>query len=209
MTDTDLGRDYWPQSRTDNRKRFETLVEDQLRIIYECGRGEQGLRSGLIETPERVTKMWLDELTSGYAVDIEGLFKTFDDHENYNGMVVLKDIPVRSQCEHHMVPFVGYAHIGYFPDQRVVGLSKLPRLVDAYSRRLQLQERLTQQIHDAMLEHLHPRGVIVVVEAEHLCLTLRGVQQPGTMTMTSAVSGLFRDTDEYARDEFFHLIGKR
>ena len=195
----------YPMSRSDHRKRFETRVHDQLRIIEECKRGED-VRPGLVETPARVTKMWLDELTSGYQVDIPGLFKTFDDHEHYNGMVALKDIPVMSQCEHHMVPFVGYAHVAYFPGERVIGLSKLPRVVEAYSRRLQIQERLTQQIHDALQDNLDPRGVIVVLECEHLCMTLRGIQRPGTRTMTSAVSGLFRDPDENARDEFFQLL---
>lgn len=195
----------YPVDRVTHRKRFETRVRDQLRIIEECGRGEE-LRGGLKETPKRVTKMWLDELTSGYGVDIEHLFKKFDDHESYTGMVALKDIPVMSQCEHHLVPFVGYAHVAYFPGEYVLGLSKLPRVVDAYSRRLQIQERLTQQIHDALEKYLKPRGAIVVLECEHLCMTLRGIQRPGTRTMTSAVSGLFRDPSEQARDEFFQLL---
>lgn len=197
--------DLWPMSRETHRKRFETSVHNQLRIIEECARGED-VRDGLLETPRRVTKMWLDELTSGYSVDIESLFKRFRDHGDYNGMVVLKDVPVASQCEHHMVPFVGYAHVAYLPGEWVLGLSKIPRLVDAYARRLQIQERLTQQVHDALVKYLEPRGVMVVIEAEHLCMTLRGVQAPGTKTMTSSVSGLFRDPNEYSREEFFRLL---
>lgn len=162
-------------------------------------------QEGLLETPRRVARMWHDELTSGYRTDIEKLFKTFPD-EGYSGMVMLTDVPVTSTCEHHMVPFVGYAHIAYFPDGRVVGLSKLPRLVDAFSRRLQVQERLTQQVHDAIEQYLTPRGAIVVVEAEHLCMTLRGIQKPGTKTMTCSVSGLFRDPAEGAREEFFTML---
>jgi GTP cyclohydrolase I len=194
------------KTKEGDREEFRRAVAQQLRIMEELGAGED-LRPGLERTPERVTKMWLDELTAGYAVDIESLFqRTFDDHEDYSGMVLVKDIPVMSQCEHHLVPFVGYTHIAYFPSDRVLGLSKLPRVVDAFARRLQLQERLTQQIHDALVRYLKPRGVIVVVECEHLCMTLRGIQKPGTKTMTSAVSGLFRDPEEYARQEFFNLI---
>lgn len=205
---TGLKEDLWPHSKVTHRKRFMTQVRDQLRIIEECGRGVD-LRSGLDETPERVTAMWLDELTSGYEVDIESLFKKFQDHGSYTGMVTLTDIPVMSQCEHHLVPFVGYAHIAYFPGEFVLGLSKLPRLVDAYARRLQIQERLTQQIHDAIELYLEPRGTIVVIQAEHLCMTLRGIQKPGTKTTTTSVSGLFRDPSERARDEFFQMLALR
>lgn len=186
-------------------KRAKFLMYEFLRVLEGSTLGKD-LRPGLERTPHRVTKMWLEELTSGYKVDIPSLFRTFDDHEDYEGMVVLKGIPVTSQCEHHLVPFVGYASVGYFPSDRVIGLSKIPRLVDAFARRLQLQERLTQQVHDALVEHLDPRGVIVVIECEHLCMTLRGVQSPGTKTLTSAVSGLFRDPTERAREEFFNLI---
>src|SRR4051812_21002818 len=197
--------DLFGKDKKSNEKEFRLQVARQLRIIEECGVGVD-LREGLQRTPMRVTRMWLEELTSGYKVDVPSLFRTFDDHEGYDGMVALTRIPVRSQCEHHLVPFVGYAHIAYFPGDRVIGLSKLPRVVDAYARRLQLQERLTQQIHDALDLNLEPRGVIVVIEAEHMCMTLRGIQAPGTKTMTSAVSGLFRDPVERAKDEFFALI---
>lgn len=163
---------------------------------------------GLVETPTRFARMWLHELTAGYRVDVPGLFKTFPD-EGEGNMVAMCDIPVRSTCEHHLVPFVGYAHIAYFPNGKVVGLSKLSRIVDAFSRRLQIQERLTKQVLDALDEHLKPRGTMVVVSAEHLCMTLRGVQAPGTKTITSAVSGMFKHNGEGEKDEFLRLIGCR
>lgn len=161
--------------------------------------------SGLVDTPDRVARMWLNELTVGYRIDIESLFKLFPD-EGGGNMVVMKDIPVRSVCEHHLVPFVGYAHIAYFPDGDVIGLSKLSRVVDAYARRLQIQERLTKQVLDALEMHLQPRGTMVVVKAEHMCLSLRGVQAPGTQTITSAVSGMFKDNAEGEKDEFLRLV---
>ena len=184
------------------------MVRAQLLSMERQPEGSE-LRPGLVETPGRVSRMWLNELSYGYEVDVDALFKTFDDHEDYEGMVIVKDIPVMSQCEHHLVPFIGYAHIGYLPKDKVVGLSKLPRLVDAYSRRLQIQERLTQQIHNKIVSELEPRGAIVVIECEHLCMTLRGVQKPGTTTVTSAVSGLYRDPAERAREEFFRLMRSR
>lgn len=160
---------------------------------------------GLTETPHRVARMWLNELTVGYYVDVEALFKLFPD-EGAGGMVIVKDIPVRSVCEHHLVPFVGYAHIGYFPDKHVIGLSKLPRIVDAFARRLQIQERLTRQVLEAIDEHLSPRGTAVVMSCEHMCMSLRGVQAPGTKTLTSAVSGMFKDNREGEKEEFLRLI---
>lgn len=160
---------------------------------------------GLVDTPDRVARMWLNELTVGYRINIESLFKLFPD-EGGGNMVVMKDIPVRSVCEHHLVPFVGYAHIAYFPNGDVIGLSKLSRVVDAFARRLQIQERLTKQILDALEKHLEPRGTMVVVKAEHMCLSLRGVQAPGTQTITSAVSGMFKDNTEGEKDEFLRLV---
>jgi GTP cyclohydrolase I len=162
-------------------------------------------REGIEDTPKRVAKMYLDELTAGYAVDIPGLFKTFPD-EGFDGLLSVKDIPVRSLCEHHMVPIIGYAHIGYFPDGKIVGLSKLPRVVNAYAQRLQVQERLTEQITEAIERHLTPRGTIVVIEAEHLCMSMRGVQAPGTKTVTSAARGLFIE-EQGTKDEFLRLLG--
>lgn len=164
-------------------------------------------REGLDDTPDRVARMYLDELCSGHSVDVQGLFRTFE-NEGYDGMITLKDIPVVSLCEHHLVPFVGHAHIGYFPNGKIVGLSKVARVVNAYTRRLQIQERLTKQVCDAIAENLEPRGVMVVIEAEHLCMTIRGVQAPGTKTITSAVTGLFTKNNEGEKDEFLRLIGK-
>lgn len=162
-------------------------------------------REGIISTPDRVAKMWVNELTMGYGVNIASLFKLFP-AEEYDGIVIVQDIPVTSVCEHHMVPIVGYAHIGYFPGPKgVVGLSKLPRVVNAFARRLQVQERLTQQIIDAIDEHMEPRGVVVVLSCEHLCMTMRGVQAPGTRTVTSSARGLFVE-EQGTKDEFMRII---
>ncbi len=189
-----------------NQKEITTEVGKILRVLESYPRGVD-LREGISDTPERVSRMFVEELCSGYEVDVEALLRTFP-NDGYEGMVIVKDLPVTSLCEHHLVPFVGYAHIGYFPNGRVVGLSKIARVVNAYSRRLQIQERLTKQICDALEEHLNPRGVMVVVSAEHLCMTIRGVQAPGTKTITSAVTGLFNENQEGEKEEFLRLVGK-
>lgn len=155
--------------------------------------GEDPDRDGLLETPDRVARSW-GELVAGHGVDAADILgKTFD--ITHDEMVLVKDIEVVSTCEHHMLPFTGVAHIGYIPNPEVgvTGLSKLARLVDMYGRRLQVQERLTTQIADALVEHLKARGVIVVIEAEHTCMTMRGVRKPGSRTVTSAVRGQLRD----------------
>lgn len=195
------------KTRSANRKEFQWKVEEQLRILIEASEGEQ-LTGSLEETPQRVARMWCEELTSGYDVDIASLFRTFES-EGYDGMVSVTDIPVRSTCEHHLLPIMGYAHIGYIPNGKVIGLSKLPRLVNAFSRRLQIQERLTHQICEAIEKHLEPKGVMVVINAEHTCTTLRGIQAPGTMTQTCEVTGPFRDPAETARQEFLDLVRMR
>ena len=161
------------------------------------------------DTPMRVAKMW-DELLAGYEKDpAEILSKTFDvdagGDVNGNGIVVVKDIPLFSQCEHHLAPFYGKVHIAYIPRDKVVGLSKFARLVECFGRRLQVQERLTKQIADAIVEHLDPIGVMVVVEAEHMCMTMRGIQKPGTKTVTSRVYGVFFNNAS-ARAEALELI---
>lgn len=161
------------------------------------------------ETPKRVAKMW-NELLAGYDKDpAEILSKTFDvdagGDTNGNGIVIVKDIPLFSQCEHHLVPFYGKVSIAYIPRHKVVGLSKFARLVECYGRRLQVQERLTKQIADAIEEYLDPIGVMVVIEAEHMCMTMRGIQKPGTKTVTSRVSGVFFDKPE-ARAEALELL---
>lgn len=155
------------------------------------GIGEDPQREGLLETPERVVRM-VDEIFFGMTIDPKTyLEKTFEEH--HEEMILVKDIPLYSFCEHHLLPFFGKAHVAYIPrDSRVTGLSKLARVVDGYSRRPQIQERLTGQVADAVMEALSPYGVMVVIEAEHMCMTLRGVSKPGSKTLTSATRGLFR-----------------
>lgn len=165
--------------------------------------GEDTAREGLQETPGRAAKAWL-ELTSGYGVDVAALLKTFDS-DGYDEMVVVGNIPFASLCEHHLLPFTGHAHVVYIPNGRIVGLSKIPRLVDAYSHRLQVQERMTIQIADALQENLDPLGVMVVLEATHMCATLRGVKKAGTVMKTSAIRGALKDKPE-ARAEALALI---
>jgi GTP cyclohydrolase I len=171
-----------------NKPRIEKAVREILEAI-----GEDPDREGLVRTPERVADMY-EEIFRGLAENPRELLSvTFAaDHDE---MIMVKDIPLYSVCEHHLAPFLGRAHVAYIPNAngRITGLSKLARLVDAYARRPQVQERLTSQIADELDEVLAPRGVLVVVEAEHLCMSMRGVQKPGTTTVTSAVRGLFRD----------------
>ncbi len=170
-----------------DRPRIERAVREILEAI-----GEDPDREGLARTPERVAAMY-EEIFAGLSADpADNLAVTFAaDHDE---MIMVKDIPLYSVCEHHLAPFIGRAHLAYIPNAngRITGLSKLARLVDAYSRRPQVQERLTSQIADEIDEKLAPRGVLVVIEAEHLCMSMRGVQKPGTTTVTSAVRGLFR-----------------
>ncbi len=168
------------------------------------GIGEDPQRPGLLETPDRVARM-MDEILSGMNVEPrEYLAKVFnEDHEE---LVLVKDIPLYSFCEHHLLPFFGKAHVAYIPRKGLVtGISKLARVVDGYSRRLQIQERLTGQIADAIMEELNPYGVMVVLEAEHMCMTIRGVNKPGTKTLTSATRGIFRSS-QASRAEALALI---
>jgi GTP cyclohydrolase I len=178
-------------------------VEQAVReILLEIG--EDPDREGLLRTPERMHKMWL-ELTCGYRVDPDRLINGAVFDVGYSEMVVIKGIPFYSLCEHHMLPFLGVAAVGYLPRGRVIGLSKIPRIVEMYARRLQVQERMTQQIADFLQSRLNPYGVGVVIEAEHLCLAMRGVQKGGATMVTSSVLGTFRTTKE-TRDEFMsHL----
>lgn len=167
--------------------------------------GEDPDRPGLRDTPERMRKAWL-EWTQGYSVSIKELFKTFDDGaEKADEMVIVKDIPFQSHCEHHLALFHGRAHIGYIPNGRILGLSKFARVVDAFSQRLQVQERLTNQVADAFVEHLQPIGVGVVIQARHTCMECRGVRKHGATTITSAVRGSLRNS-EAARSEFLSLV---
>lgn len=168
--------------------------------------GEDPDRDGLLDTPARVARMYA-ETTSGLHENPEAHLKTtFEaDHDE---LIMVRDIPLYSMCEHHLVPFLGKAHVGYIPneDGRITGLSKLARLVDGYSKRPQVQERLTSQVADALVAALDPRGVIVIVEAEHLCMSMRGVRKPGSSTVTSCVRGLFR-SDMSARMEAMRVMG--
>lgn len=166
--------------------------------------GEDPLREGLVETPSRVVRSW-ERLYGGYQQDpAEILSKMFC--EECDDMVVLRDIEFYSMCEHHMLPFLGKASVGYIPDGKVVGISKLARLVECFSRRLQIQERLTNQIADAIDQHLSPKGVAVVMEAQHLCMVARGVEKQNSVMVTSSMLGLYRK-DPKARREFLNLIG--
>lgn len=176
-----------------------------------AGLGEDPTREGLKDTPERVRRAWQHDLAWGYNITenmVGDILKAFKDGgENYDEMICQRDIALYSNCEHHMLPFFGVAHIGYIPQGKIVGLSKLARVVDVYARRLQVQERLTHQIAQALQTHLKPYGVGVVVEARHLCMESRGVQKQGTVTQTSAMLGAFREVPS-ARAEFMSFINK-
>lgn len=191
-------KDYLNTQVGKNREQIEFHVKEILKLI-----GENVEREGLEETPARVARMY-EEIFAGYEVDPRDVLGvTFE--ENHQELVIVKDIVYYSQCEHHMAPFFGKVHIGYIPSGRIAGLSKLARLVEAVTRRLQVQERITSQIADIMDEVLDPEGVMVVVEGEHLCMCSRGVKKPGSKTVTSAVRGSFR-TDAASRAEFLSLI---
>jgi len=169
--------------------------------------GDDPDREGLLETPSRVVRAY-EEFFAGYAQDPrEILAKTFSEVEGYDEMIVMNDIRFESHCEHHMVPIIGKAHVGYLPDKRVIGISKLARLVEVYARRLQVQEKMTVQIADTLQEVLQPKGVAVVIEAAHQCMTTRGVHKPGVGLVTSRMVGAFRD-DPSTRREFLAVIGR-
>jgi GTP cyclohydrolase IA len=180
-------------------------VERGVRLILE-GIGEDLDRDGLRDTPGRVARMY-EEITSGLREDPTQVLRAVFE-EGHDEMVMVRDIPLASICEHHLAPFIGKAHVAYIPNEegRITGLSKLARLVDGLARRPQVQERLTAQIADAMIERLEPRGALVVIEAEHLCMSMRGVRKPGAVTVTSAVRGSFRDSMS-TRLEAMNLLG--
>ncbi|MBQ0159660.1 MAG: GTP cyclohydrolase I FolE [Bacteroidales bacterium] len=167
--------------------------------------GEDPQREGLLKSPERIAKAMLF-VTNGYDLDPEEILRSALFHEDYKQMVVVKDIEVYSMCEHHMMPFVGKAHVAYIPNGTIVGLSKIPRIVDAYARRLQVQERLTREIKDCIQKTLDPLGVAVVIEAQHMCMSMRGVQKQNAITTTSDFTGAFMN-DPKTREEFMHIIG--
>ena len=167
--------------------------------------GDNPDREGLVDTPKRVVRAY-EELYKGYQVPVESVLdRTFGEIGNFDDMVVVRDITFYSHCEHHMVPFMGKAHIAYFPVERVVGLSKIARVVDMYARRLQTQEHMTSQIITALDETLKPRGVAILIEAEHMCMAMRGIQKPGASTVTMQFTGVFRD-DPQEQVRFMSLI---
>ena len=180
----------------------EDLAKNIKAILKEIG--EKPEREGLLKTPERVAKS-MGFLTNGYQQDPGKILKSAMFSENYSQMVLVKDIEIYSLCEHHMLPFFGKAHIAYIPNGHIVGLSKIPRIVDVFSRRLQVQERLTDEVKDCLQETLSPKGVAVVIEAQHLCMQMRGVQKQHSYTTTSAFSGTFLKDDK-TRSEFMNLI---
>ncbi len=180
---------------------LEKTIADLLRRI-----GEDPGREGLLRTPHRVAKAW-EFLTSGYDKDPDAVINNAVFSEKYDEMVIVRDIDFFSMCEHHLLPFYGKVHIAYIPKGKIVGLSKLPRIVEVFSRRLQVQERMTQQIADTLYRALEPDGVAVVVEARHLCMMMRGVEKQNSVATTSAMLGSFRD-DERTRTEFLNLAGK-
>jgi len=179
--------------------RIEKAVREILEAI-----GEDPMREGLIETPERVARFYA-EVFKGLREDPGEVVDAFFGEEHYQEIVMVKEIPFYSMCEHHLVPFHGEAHVAYLPDGRVTGLSKLARLVDGFAHRPQMQERLTAQVADCLQERLDPLGVLVVVEAEHLCMSMRGVKKPGSVTVTSAVRGLMQ-TNAATRSEAMSLL---
>ncbi|MBL0340993.1 MAG: GTP cyclohydrolase I FolE [Bacteroidetes bacterium] len=187
-----------------NQEKIDRLSISYLGILKEIG--EDTGREGLLKTPERVAKS-MQFLTHGYDLDPKQILLSARFREDYQQMVIVKDIEIYSLCEHHLLPFFGKAHIAYIPDKYIVGLSKIPRIVDAFARRLQVQERLTTQIRDCIQETLNPLGVAVVIEAHHLCMQMRGVQKQNSVTTTSAFTGEFES--DRTRSEFISLIGKR
>lgn len=205
------------ETQVNGRSASEFDFEDGVQLSVECKRkiseGVKGILAtvgthadpeGTADTPKRVANMY-DELLSGYSLNPEAILNNALFDVEYDEMVVVKDIDFYSLCEHHMLPFYGRAHVGYLPDKKVVGLSKIPRLVDMFAKRLQVQERMTQQVAAAIDELVVPKGVGVVVEAHHLCAAMRGVRKPGTMMTTSSVRGQFRDNSS-TRDEFMSHV---
>ena len=184
------------------RDELARLVRRQLELL-----GEDADREGLLKTPERVAKS-LEWLTRGSTMDVRDVIGDAIFEETHESMVMVRDIELYSMCEHHMLPFFGKAHVAYIPDEQIVGLSKIPRIVDVFARRLQVQERLTEEIASALDQVLKPTGVGVVIEAYHLCMMMRGVEKQNSKTITSALRGAFRD-DAKTREEFLHLAYAR
>ena len=185
----------------DNFEKIESIILDLLKEI-----GEDPEREGLQKTPHRVAKSWTT-FAKGYKQTPEEVVGDAIFNEQCDEVIAVKDIDFFSLCEHHLLPFKGVVHVGYLPEKKIIGLSKIPRIVDIYARRLQVQERLTQQVADALQDVLNPKGVAVVIEAEHLCMQMRGVEKKSSFMITSAVRGAFRENNK-TREEFLSIIGK-
>lgn len=184
--------------------KIEALSENYRLIIENLGEDTQ--REGIVKTPERAAKA-MQYLTHGYDIDPSEILKSALFSEDHQQMIVVKDIEVYSMCEHHMLPFFGKAHVAYIPNGKIVGLSKIPRIVDAFSRRMQVQERLTDQIKDCIQEALNPLGVAVVIEAQHMCMQMRGIQKQNSVTTTSSFTGAFEK--DKTRKEFISLVSNK
>jgi GTP cyclohydrolase I len=204
LPDRDAGINGYEKIDRYNPELIKSLSAHYKDVLHQIGENPE--REGLLKTPERIAKAMLF-LTHGYELDAKAILNSAMFKEEYSQMVVVKDIEVYSMCEHHMLPFFGKAHIAYIPNGYVVGLSKIPRVVDAYARRLQVQERLTNEIRDCIHETLQPYGVGVVIECRHLCMSMRGVQKQNSVTTTSAFTGEF--LKEKTRTEFLNLISSK
>ena len=186
---------------TDNNKNITKLIEKLLQEV-----GEDPTREGLLKTPTRVAKSWL-YFSRGYNEDLDDVVNNAIFHEASKDMIVVRDVEFFSHCEHHLLPFFGKAHVGYIPNGKVIGLSKIPRIIDMYARRLQVQERLTHQIADAIKDVLKPNGVAVVMEGRHMCMQMRGVEKQNSLATTSTMLGRFRESVR-TRNEFMYLINR-
>lgn len=195
---------YYTKIESYGMDTLDQLSESYRSIIKHLGEDDE--REGLLKTPERIAKA-MQFLTQGYAQDAEAVVRSAMFSENCSEMVIVKDIELYSMCEHHMLPFFGRAHVAYIPNGKIVGLSKIARVVDIFARRLQVQERLTHQILEALQNTLNPIGVAVVIEASHLCMMMRGVQKQNSVTTTSAFTGQFQEVQ--TRNEFINLIGSK
>lgn len=200
MTDMQPGYEKLERYNPETIEKLARHYKEILTLI-----GEDPQREGLLKTPERVAKA-MQFFTHGYDTDPSEILKSAMFKEDYKQMVLVKDIEIYSLCEHHLVPFVGKAHVAYIPNGTIVGLSKIPRVVDCYARRLQVQERMTREILTCIQDTLNPLGVAVVIEAQHLCMSMRGVQKQNSLTTTSDFTGAFK-RDQRTREEFMHLIG--
>jgi GTP cyclohydrolase IA len=209
---SEINREMVIENKMDDYEKVDLYNPDKIKALsanyFEVLKliGEDPTREGLEKTPERVAKA-MQYLTHGYDLNPKGILRSAMFKEDYKQMVIVKDIEIYSMCEHHMLPFVGKAHVAYIPNGYIVGLSKIPRVVDAYARRLQVQERLTTQIKECIQETLNPLGVAVVIEAHHFCMMMRGIQKQNSVTTTSDFTGAF--LTEKTRAEFIHLLGSR